>query len=215
MVIDYTPYLQCSDPYAHSSVIKAIVKVESGGDPWAININKKGVRLLAKPKTREQAQAWINWFVKNSYNIDIGIAQINIKNIQKMKLNPSDLLDPCLNLKVAGQILLSNYKNSAKQAKNSDDAVRLAISAYNTGNFRSGFDNGYVNKVMIKYYDKNPPNYAINIPNSNTPPITIQESPRNNINNNAKMTTRNVAQKNSNFSNVKVDLWRKYDDNQS
>lgn len=209
MIIDYTPYLQCSDPYAHSSIIKAIVRVESGGDPWAININKKGVRLLAKPKTKEQAQAWIDWFVKNNYNIDIGIAQINIKNIQKLKINPSDFLDPCLNLKVAGQILLANYKNSAKYANNSDDAVKLAISAYNTGNFRSGFDNGYVGKVMVKYYDKNGDKILASNNKSNTPPIIVEQvASKQNQN---KLVLKTQEQKSSNFSNVKVDLWRKYD----
>ena len=170
MIIDYTPYLACSDPYAHRSVMTAIVKVESGGNPWAINVNKKGVRLLAQAKTKEQAEAWIRWFVLNGYNIDIGIAQINIKNIQKMNIEPTLLLDPCLNLKIASQILLKNYQSTSKLAKNSDDAVKLAISAYNTGNYRSGFYNGYVSRVMNKYYGKS---------DKFTPPIDVIKSNKN------------------------------------
>ena len=82
MIIDFNPYLSCSDPYAHRSVMTAIVKVESGGNPWAININKANQRLLAQPQTKAQAEAWVRWFVANGYTIDIGLAQINIKNIQ-------------------------------------------------------------------------------------------------------------------------------------
>lgn len=227
MIIDYTPYLSCSDPYAHKSIMTAIVKVESGGNPWAININSKtGQRLLYQAKTLEQAQAWVRWFVANNYNIDIGLAQINIKNIQKQKLDPTDFLEPCTNLKMAGQILKANYVSASKTSTNSDDAVKKAISAYNTGNFRSGYSNGYVGKVMAKYYGqpiKKDVNYAM------TPPLNNYTNNQA-LNNNTKIkkvvvknntddpvvnaTNTQLAQttppKKANFFNepgIKVDLW--------
>lgn len=234
MVIDYTPYLSCSDPYAHRSVMTAIVKVESGGNPWAININSKnGQRLLYPAKSLEQAQAWIRWFVANNYNIDIGIAQINIKNIQKQGLDPVTFLEPCTNLKMAGQILKANYVSAAKNSANSDDAVKKAISAYNTGNGRDGFRNGYVGKVMAKYYgqsiQKNV-NYAMTPPLSlganNSKPNNNQvkkiivknktniDSPTGNQMDNSQSQNVQIAQnqppKKSNFftqPGIKVDLW--------
>lgn len=180
MVIDYNPYLQCSDPYVHRSVMTAIVKVESGGNPWAININKKGVRLLAQAANEEQAKAWIRWFVANGYNIDIGLAQINIKNIQKSGKDPVTFLEPCTNLTMAGQILKANYQQATRTSSNSDDAVKKAISAYNTGNFRYGFSNGYVGKVIAKYNGQkinNSSNYSM------TPPLNIASSSTNNVGN--------------------------------
>lgn len=228
MVIDYTPYLACSDPYAHRSVMTAIVKVESGGNPWAININSKnGQRLLYPAKSLEQAQAWVRWFVANNYNIDIGIAQINIKNIQKQGLNPVSFLEPCTNLKMAGQILKANYVSASKNSTSSDDAVKKAISAYNTGNYRSGFTNGYVGKVMAKYYGQP---IQKNVSYAMTPPITtgngkiINNSNSNNgngvkkiypkdsdtVGNNLQLAQNNQPQKKNNFftqPGIKVDLW--------
>lgn len=207
MIINYDQYLTCSDPYAHRSVMTAIVKVESGGNPWAININKKGIRLLAQPKTKDEAISWINWFNERNYNIDIGIAQINIKNIKKLGYNPTDFLDPCLNLKIASIILLDNYKGSLKYTNNSDDAVKLAISAYNTGNYRSGFTNGYVQKVVTKYYGKNNPVLA-----SNIPPLSSYSNDNTNQNLNKSSNTK---KNNNNYSNpnynMKVNLWQRYD----
>lgn len=207
MIIDYSPYLQCSDPYAHRSVMTAIVKVESGGNPWAININNKGVRLLAQPKTKEEAISWVNWFNDRNYNIDIGIAQVNIKNIKRMGYSPTQFLDPCLNLKIASQILLDNYKSSSKKTLNSDDAVKLAISAYNTGNFRDGYKNGYVQKVVNKYYGNNI-KLADNTPplsNYNNPPIQNTQSKQI-----IKSKNNNYNQNNENY-NMKINLWKRYD----
>lgn len=203
MIIDFTPYLSCSDPYAHRSIMSAIVKVESGGNPWALNVNNRGIRLLAQPKTKEEAISWINWFDNHGYNIDIGIAQVNIKNIKKMNMNATDFLDPCLNLKVASQILLANYKSSSKQANNSDDAIKLAISAYNTGNFRNGFSNGYVQKVINKYYGVGSKSQvAVNQPpiSGNVQPNTIK----------TKRSKYNNQQQQNNNS-MKIDLWKRYD----
>lgn len=225
-VIDYTPYLSCSDPYAHRSIITAIVKVESGGNPWAININSKnGVKLVYQAKTLEQAQAWVRWFAQNGYNIDIGLAQINIKNINKYKLDPTTFLEPCTNLAMAGKILKSNYDNASKSSSTSDDAIKKAISAYNTGNFRYGFANGYVGKVMAKYYGqpilKNT-SYAmippLNTGNSN-PTQQIKVRKKNSgepVNENIQLA-QNTPTKKANFyvqPGIKVDLWGGRNDQQ-
>lgn len=228
MIIDYTPYLTCSDPYAHRSIMTAIVKVESGGNPWAININSKtGQRLLYQAKTLEQAQAWVRWFVSNNYNIDIGLAQINIKNIQKQKLDPTDFLEPCTNLKMAGQILKANYVSAAKTSTNSDDAVKKAISAYNTGTFKSGFSNGYVGKVMAKYYGqpiKKDVNYAMTPPlntytnsgqssnynnNSQVKKINVKNNSDSPVVNNTQLAQSTQPKKANFFTQpgIKVDLW--------
>lgn len=221
MIIDFNPYLTCSDPYAHRSIMSAIVKVESGGNPWAMNINSKsGQRLLYQAKTLEQAQAWVRWFVANNYNIDIGIAQINIKNIQKAKMDPVDFLDPCINLRMAGQILKGNYDTASKSSYSTDDAIKKAISAYNTGNFRYGFTNGYVGKVMAKYYGqpiKKDVSYAMTPPistgngsatNNSVKKIVVKNT--NSQNNQNQQVAQNTPQKKSTFftqPSIKVDLW--------
>ena len=211
MIIDYNPYLTCSDPYAHRSVMSAIVKVESGGNPWAININKLGVRLLAQPKTKEEAIKWVDWFNDRGYNIDVGIAQVNIKNIKRMGYNPTDFLDPCLNLKVASQILLGNYKSSSKLTNNTNDAVKLAISAYNTGNFRSGFANGYVGKVVNKYNGVTNQQLASN----DIPPLssynTTPQASNNSQPSRGNKKNQNYNQNNNNNYSMKVNLWQRYD----
>lgn len=144
-MLDLTTLInQCVMPQ-HQVVMTAIVKVESGGKPLVIGLNK-GYRLQSQPKDETQAKAWVNYLEQNDYNFDVGISQVNIKNIHSYGYKAVDFLDPCLNLKIATDIFDKNHK-AALATSNSANALQRAISAYNTGNFNSGFKNGYVSKV--------------------------------------------------------------------
>ena len=99
-----------------------------------------------QPKNESQAIAWVKYLEKNNYNFDVGISQVNIKNIHNYGYTASDMLDPCLNLKIASEIFAKSH-DLALSSSNNANALQQAISAYNTGNFSSGFKNGYVAKV--------------------------------------------------------------------
>lgn len=141
---------QCSPTVAPTTML-TLVKTESGRNPLAIGLN--GARLLAQPKDETQAIAWIRYLDKNNYNFDVGLGQVNIKNIRKYKLQPEQLLNPCLNLKISGEILTKNYMVAKKNTIDPQYALRKALSMYNTGNQQSGFNNGYVGRIL-KNIDK-------------------------------------------------------------
>lgn len=147
------PYLeQCSNQNAHPNTMKAIIKTESGGNPFALNLNGKKngkrIKLAKQPKNIEQAKAWATFLEQNNYNFDVGVAQVNIRNIHKYGYTAAEALDLCVNLKMASFILKKNYHQALYKSTNQQDAVKMAISAYNTGNYRNGFYNGYVSKVL-------------------------------------------------------------------
>lgn len=135
---------QCVNP-RHKVVMEAIVKVESKGNPLVLGLNK-GYKLKTQPKDQEQAKAWAEFLEQHDYNFDVGIAQVNITNVHKYGYKAIDMLDPCLNLKIASDIFDKNHQ-AAMATNNSANALQKAISAYNTGNFINGFKNGYVDKV--------------------------------------------------------------------
>lgn len=185
--------LQCAINVAPSTMM-AIIKTESRGNPLAVGINK-GYRLQSQPKTTEQAAQWVTYLEKNNYNFDVGLAQINIKNIHKYGYKASDALDPCTNLKMASDILQKNYHGALNTSSSSHEALQKAISAYNTGNYNSGFRNGYVQKVYanantpVKLTDGIPPIVTTNNPSrTNKKSITI-------ANNNPKRSTMVYARK--------------------
>ena len=146
--IDIAQYLARCAPQVAASTMHAIIKTESKYNPLAINLNTKGKRLLYQAKNLNQAIAWVNYLESYGYNFDVGLGQINSKNIHAYVYKAHHLLDPCINLKVTSLILLKNYQAAKLVSKNEQEALLKALSAYNSGNHRLGFKNGYVNKVV-------------------------------------------------------------------
>ncbi|MCF8173944.1 MAG: lytic transglycosylase domain-containing protein [Burkholderiaceae bacterium] len=124
----------------------ALVKVESGGNPLAINVNGKR-RLARQPKSKQEALAWSEWLINRGYSVDMGLTQVNSANLPKLRTTTEALFDPCANLAAGARILVHEYAGAAKSLGAGQDALRAALSAYNTGNRRAGIRNGYVAKV--------------------------------------------------------------------
>ena len=146
MLLDINHYVTQCAPNIAQVTMMAIVKTESNNQYLAINLNG-GLRLRLMPNSYTQAESWVNYLEKNNYNFDVGLAQINIKNIHKYGYHAYEVLEPCTNLQIAAKILSNNYNRAQASSLTNQEALKKAISAYNTGNYRSGFSNGYVAKV--------------------------------------------------------------------
>ena len=125
----------------------AIVKTESGFKPFAIGVNKSEVKLIRQPANKQKAVTTAKWLISNGYNIDMGMAQINSANMKWLGVSIDDLFDPCKNVAAGAKILLNNYIDAFKKIGEPQDALRAALSSYNTGNATAGIKNGYVAKV--------------------------------------------------------------------
>ena len=138
-------YEQCA-PNVAPQTLAAIVRVESGGNPWRIGINGDYV-LPRQPMNQAEAILDANRLIGMGCNIDMGLMQVNVKNLDALKLSVEKVFDPCTNIKAGAQILQNFYQKSANEMGQGQQSLRRAISAYNTGNFSKGFANGYVAKV--------------------------------------------------------------------
>ena len=125
----------------------AIVKTESGFKPFSIGINKSQVKLVRQPANKQEAVTTAKWLISNGYNIDMGMAQINSANMKRLGVSVEDLFDPCKNVSAGAKILLNNYVDAFKKIGEPQNALRAALSSYNTGNATAGIKNGYVAKV--------------------------------------------------------------------
>lgn len=134
-------------PWVAPQTMAAIVKTESQFNPLAININA-GAKLERQPANKEEAVITAKWLIANNYNIDLGLGQVNSANLVKTNLSVEDAFDACKNLAAAATILQWNYESASKKISGEQAALHAAISAYNTGSFTKGFNNGYVQKVL-------------------------------------------------------------------
>lgn len=135
---------QCA-PSVAPATIAAIVQTESQGFEWAINVNGLGRKIV--PTTREHATETARHYVALGYSVDLGLGQINSRNMKRLGLGWDNVFDPCTNIAAAGAVLSGNY-HSVRAGLHPQRALRIALSMYNTGSRSRGFANGYVGKVV-------------------------------------------------------------------
>lgn len=134
-------------PDIHPITLSAIVKHESAYNQYAIGINR-GTRLSSQPTNRAKAIETVRDLIRRGIDFDAGLGQINVRNWKWLGLTPETVFDPCTNLKAAQAVLRDCYVRATDQYAPGQPALMAALSCYNTGNFRNGFTNGYVNKVL-------------------------------------------------------------------
>lgn len=136
---------QCAPAVAPATLI-SILDVESRFDPLAIGVNS-GPRLPRRPSNADEAARIARRLIKAGGSVDLGIGQINSGNLGWLGLSIEDAFEPCANLKAAARILTDNYRTATKTKADPQDALRAALSFYNTGHPRRGVHNGYVARV--------------------------------------------------------------------
>lgn len=127
--------------------LEAIVRVESGGNPIALNVNRF-VGRQPRATSASEAARLARSYIEQGYSVDLGLAQINSRNLPRLGLTVEQVLDPCTNIAAGGRILTANYADAVRRWGEGQVALQAALSAYNTGNFSAGHRNGYV----AKYY---------------------------------------------------------------
>jgi type IV secretion system protein VirB1 len=141
------PALLACAPNVAPITLQAIVQVESGGNPLALNVN--GVRVQPPTATDAKGAAEVaERYVALGYSVDLGLMQVNSRNLAALGTTVERVLDPCTNIHAAATILTADYVHAAQTRGDGQPALQAALSAYNTGDFYRGFANGYV----ARYY---------------------------------------------------------------
>ncbi|MBW8294521.1 lytic transglycosylase domain-containing protein [Sphingopyxis sp.] len=135
---------QCAPSVAPETVL-AIIQTESSGEQFALNVN--GGRQPARQRNAVDAATTARRYVAAGYSVDLGLGQINSRNMRWLGLTWETVFDPCTNVAALARVLTTNY-NSVKAGRDPQTALRVALSMYNTGSQTRGFRNGYVAKVV-------------------------------------------------------------------
>lgn len=130
--------------------MQSLVTQESGGKPYIIGVNTKPHQYFEFTDKTTATKKVIE-LIKQGHSVDLGLAQINSANFERLSVTVEEVLDPCTNLTLGAAILEENYLRAIKQFGEGQAALNAALSAYNTGNFQAGIENGYVEKVRKKY----------------------------------------------------------------
>ncbi|PZQ65151.1 MAG: conjugal transfer protein [Phenylobacterium zucineum] len=136
----------CAPDVAPQTLL-AVAKVESGLNPLAIGVNG-GSGAGRRPTSPEAAIRLAQALVRSGRNIDVGLAQINVRNLGWLGLSVAEAFDPCANLAAAARILTDGYRRAGVVPGGEQLSLRIALSYYNTGTADRGFRNGYVARVV-------------------------------------------------------------------
>lgn len=128
--------------------MRYLINIESGFQPFSLNINRKVQSQSFTFKDALSAMAMANKLIKQGENIDMGLGQINSTTMQRLGLSVADIYDPCTNLTASAEVLKQCYKRALRIYPAGQVALTHALSCYNTGNFKGGLANGYVAKLQ-------------------------------------------------------------------
>ena len=113
---------QCA-PAIAPITMPAIVQQESAGNPLALHDNTTGRGY--RPASVVGAARIARALIAQGHSVDVGLAQINSRNLSRLGLAVERALDPCENLHAAQTVLLDGWGRSG--------TLLGMLSAYNTG----------------------------------------------------------------------------------
>lgn len=137
---------RCAPNVAHATLL-GIAKVESGFDPLAIGVNGPPHRQVRSTNAPD-AIAAAKRLIESGASVDLGLAQINSRNLDRLNLSIEAAFDPCENLAASATVLREGFDRARAADQAPQTALRMALSHYNTGHPERGIRNGYVAKVV-------------------------------------------------------------------
>lgn len=150
LLLDFIALAQQCASQVSPSTMAAIVRTESGFNPYAIGVVHG--RLTRQPENEAEAVATVRALDAGGWNFSVGLAQVNRANWPAYGLNEQSAFDPCRNL-AAGSAILQGCFELARQARarasnDPQSALRASLSCYASGDFSTGYRTGYVQRVL-------------------------------------------------------------------
>ncbi len=144
------PALLACAPNVAPVTLEAVMSVESGGNPFAVHVNDLREQPPS-PRDAQEAAQTAEQYIARGYSVDLGLMQVNSRNLAALGVTIAQVLDPCTNIRSGATILTADYAGAVHSRGEGQPALQAALSAYNTGDFYRGFANGYV----ARYYGPN------------------------------------------------------------
>lgn len=148
-MIDLALFLQLTAscaPHVAPETLAAVARTESGFNELSVydNTAKRGIQASSKAEAIALATDAIS---VQRHSVDLGLMQVNSANLPRLGMTIADAFDACGSLAAADRVLVAGYAAPTNPA-DPQDALRQALSRYNTGDPARGVANGYVARVQ-------------------------------------------------------------------
>jgi type IV secretion system protein VirB1 len=138
---------QCSPTVAPDTLL-AIAGQESELHVYLVHDNTTDIRFEAE--TVPEAVAKSRSLLARGHSLDLGLMQINSRNLGWLGVSLEDVFEPCTNVAAGGKVLERAYRDALAAGASGAPALKMALSAYNTGDALAGVANGYVQQVELR-----------------------------------------------------------------
>jgi len=133
----------CAGQQADAWTMLALAHAESGLRPWVMHVNGQGGGVI-EARSASEAAALARRLIAQGHSVDMGISQINNRNLARLGMSVEDAFEPCSAMAAAARVLAQGYRRGKGPPQ---IRLRQALSIYNTGDPARGFVNGYVQAV--------------------------------------------------------------------
>ena len=145
-MVDFDATARRCAPLVTPSTLRAIAQVESSLNPYAIGIVQG--RLLRQPRNLPEAISTVITLREKGVKFSAGMIQIYVQNWAVYNLDPQTVFDPCANMRAAAGILTNCFRRASHDSQHAQIALRNALSCYYSNNFVTGYQHGYVQRVV-------------------------------------------------------------------
>ncbi|PXX07180.1 type IV secretion system protein VirB1 [Paraburkholderia tropica] len=164
--LDFIALAQQCAPQVSPLTMAAIVRTESGFNPYAIGVVHG--RLERQPANEAEAVATVHALERGGWNFSVGLAQVNRSNWPVYGLGERSAFDTCRNLAAGAAILQGCFELARRaHARASADAqsdLRAGLSCYASGDFSTGYRTGYVQRVVGNASAASTPTTSVVVP---------------------------------------------------
>jgi len=131
----------------HPQMTLRVIAVESQGHVYAIHDNTTGEHYT--PETLQAAVRLSRQLMDAGHRLDVGLMQINVEAwLRPVNFPLERAFDPCTNIALGTTILSADYTQALARATSPSDALRRALSLYNSGSESHSLS--YAQKVLGK-----------------------------------------------------------------
>lgn len=149
---------QCA-PKVSPVLMQALVRTESGWQPFAIGMDKaQGV--IKQPASLPEAVATAKTLVAAGRKFSVGLAQIHVSNVALYGMTWEQAFDACQNLAVGQKILWNFYHRASASGYSGVAAIWAALRGYNSGGVDREVSDEYANRIFV-YMSSAPPRVQI------------------------------------------------------
>lgn len=154
-MLDFVVLAQQCAPQVETAVMSAIVDRESGFNPYAIGVVNGSIK---QPTNYVDAVKAVRLLRSQGKNFSVGLSQVNKINFSTYNMTERNMFDPCTNLRAGSSIFANCLKRADSKYGSSsyDGKLRLAMSCYYSGNFKTGFKADFKGQppYVAKVYSK-------------------------------------------------------------